>query len=399
MPSPNSRYARGAQILVKRNQIRRLGFGNYEVRSQSRRGSWYVVSEHRKRGWTCTCNDFARKLVVCKHIYAVMLLLRPERSISNAVVSSFVPLSQELLCPSCHSIEVVRDGRRKTSRGVTQRFTCKLCSYRFVHESAFIKTKSTPEAITASIDLYFKGCSLHKIQDHLAQFYDVHVSHVAVLKWVRKYTDLMKRYTDGLVPDAATFWHVDEMMVRVKRADPEKLASSSKLVRYTWLWNLIDRETRFLLASQIHKRRNIPSARLVFKEGKMIAGGKPLAIVHDGAGFYDEAYRREFYTNTRPVVSNVRSLGITKLGRNHIVERFNGSVRDREKAMRGMHSDESAQRVMDGNRVIYNFLRPHMALSGRTPAQTAGIELDLKGNRVRMLIEMSAQALKGRKRA
>jgi len=39
--------------------------------------------------------------------------------------------------------------------------------------------------------------------------------------------------------------------------------------------------------------------------------------------------------------------------------------------MRGLDDEEAAQTIMDGIRLYYNFLRPHSALNGRTPAEKA----------------------------
>jgi transposase InsO family protein len=44
--------------------------------------------------------------------------------------------------------------------------------------------------------------------------------------------------------------------------------------------------------------------------------------------------------------------------------------------MRGLDDIETAQTMMDGLRIYYNFLRPHGALNGKTPAQKANIETD-----------------------
>ena len=69
---------------------------------------------------------------------------------------------------------------------------------------------------------------------------------------------------------------------------------------------------------------------------------------------------------------------------NNRIERLNGTQRERFKVQRGWKSMESA--MPEGNRIFYNFLRPNMALQGQTPAEAAGIDLNLEGNRWMQLI-------------
>jgi len=57
-----------------------------------------------------------------------------------------------------------------------------------------------------------------------------------------------------------------------------------------------------------------------------------------------------------------------------MVERLHGTIRQRNKVMRGLDDEATAQTIMDGLRIYYNFLRPHSALNGETPAQKANIE-------------------------
>ena len=58
---------------------------------------------------------------------------------------------------------------------------------------------------------------------------------------------------------------------------------------------------------------------------------------------------------------------------NNKQERFNGEFRDREKVMRGIKKDDSV--IFDGYQLFHNYLRPHMGLKGKTPAQVCGIEI------------------------
>ena len=44
--------------------------------------------------------------------------------------------------------------------------------------------------------------------------------------------------------------------------------------------------------------------------------------------------------------------------------------------MRGLDDVETAQTMMDGLRIYYNFIRPHSALDGKTPAQESRVEGD-----------------------
>lgn len=56
-------------------------------------------------------------------------------------------------------------------------------------------------------------------------------------------------------------------------------------------------------------------------------------------------------------------------------------IRGIEKVMRALDNGESAKKIIDGLKVYYNFIRPHQGLDGKTPAEVAGINLELKGNR------------------
>jgi len=56
------------------------------------------------------------------------------------------------------------------------------------------------------------------------------------------------------------------------------------------------------------------------------------------------------------------------------MERMNGEVRDREKVMRGLKKTDTP--MLKGYQLFHNFVRPHEALDGRTPAEAAGIKVE-----------------------
>lgn len=58
------------------------------------------------------------------------------------------------------------------------------------------------------------------------------------------------------------------------------------------------------------------------------------------------------------------------------MERFNGEVRDREKVMRGLKREDTP--IITGYQIYHNYVRPHEALKGKTPAEACGIKIEGK---------------------
>ena len=157
---------------------------------------------------------------------------------------------------------------------------------------------------------------------------------------------------------------------------------------YQWLWNLMDNTTKFWISGMVSQRREIIDARRVYQDSKLKTG-IPKAIVHDGLPSYDKAYQKEFFTLKNPRVKNIRSISVRHEGLNSLVERLNNTARDREKVMRGMNTNGSAQKIIEALRIHYNFCKEHQTL-GKTPAEEAGINLELQGNKVESLIRLAA---------
>jgi hypothetical protein len=55
------------------------------------------------------------------------------------------------------------------------------------------------------------------------------------------------------------------------------------------------------------------------------------------------------------------------------MERMNGEIRDGERVMRSLKKTDTP--ILTGMQLYHNYVRPHMGLDGRTPADLAGIEV------------------------
>lgn len=316
--------------------------------------------------WKCECPDHVYRAVECKHIYAVKfsLTLRERVALENI---GFEELCIPETCKFCGSTNIIKRGYRKKGNGKVQRFACKDCGRRFVvNENGFHKMKYNPELVTLTLDLYFKGISLRKIVDHLRQFYGFKVHYSTVLRWIQKYIELMRSYVDELTPRVGETWQGDEMKVKCGG-------------KWGWLWNLMDADTRFLLAMQLSRSREVDDARNVFAEAKAKAKKKPKAVITDGLPAYVKAFKKEFFTLKNPRSKHIRNVGFKDKTNNNLIERLHGTVRERDKVLRGLKTENTP--ILDGYNIYYNFIRPHMSLNGKTPAEVASIDLNLDENR------------------
>ena len=72
---------------------------------------------------------------------------------------------------------------------------------------------------------------------------------------------------------------------------------------------------------------------------------------------------------------------------NNPIERYNGKIKDRIIGIRsGFKNFDDARKFMNLRRVIHNFVNPHQELHGETPAEKAGVDLELGRNKLLGLI-------------
>jgi len=363
-----TRRVKAWEMLSNGTEIKRINENTYRVKSQSGNRSYMVLREG--MDWSCECPDYAWRQVACKHIYAIYFSLnfREHVTSKNLDLALEITSPDENQCANCGSTRIQKWGwRYRKDGGKVQRFKSMYCSHRWdAKNQGFDKMRANPHAITVALDLYFKGVSLRKIVDHLNQFEQIKVSHVAVLKWIQKYVKVMRDYVDAMKPELSRVFHADETKVNIRG-------------QWVWLRHLMDGHTRFLLANHVSKTRNVSDAQDAFREAKTVGKVEPRVVLTDGLGSYRPAAQHEF-----PDAVHVSGVGLQgRLNQNRI-ERYHGTLKERTKIVRGIKTTDSV--ILDGQRVYYNHIRPHQALDGKTPAERAGLDLLLGANKWLALI-------------
>ncbi len=373
------RQTRALAILAAGIVIEQVNRAEWRVPSSQEGGGIYRVKLG-KTHWGCTCKDNRERGLLCKHIHAVRFhLVHVAGKLLTAVQAARLPRSPSRVrrpamvaektspaCPHCAGSSVTRYGHPSGR----QAWWCKPCRRKFVPEDGFKRLKGDARTITLALDLYFKGLSLRQITDTLAQFHDLRVDHCTVYRWLRRYVDVLTEYAKRLRPSVGDKWNCDEMKI--------KYGSEWK-----WLWHVMDRKTRYLLVSHVTEGRDLHDARTVFANARNLAKKKPQEIVTDGLASYIEAWKQELRVpegGRNSHNTHVRDIHLADHSKNNnIVERLNGTVRDRHKDVRGLKKPEGP--LTKGQAAYYNLVKPHLSLGGLTPAEAAGLALPSDGNR------------------
>jgi hypothetical protein len=174
--------------------------------------------------------------------------------------------------------------------------------------------------------------------------------------------------------------------------------------------NSFDAKTKYVLAHLFVEKRTKQKCNQLFtqiketcygqilsqykkEKHKKAANRKLVIFVSDGFENYKSAATKLFY-RTANIVAGV-PIACKKYGlehNNNPIERYNGSLKDRIKILRGgFGSFEGAESFMDLKHVIHNFVNPHQGLKGKTPAEAAGIKLLLGRQKLLNLIKLGAK--------
>jgi transposase-like protein len=142
---------------------------------------------------------------------------------------------KNLSCPNCNSKDVIKRGFRKTKgRGKIQRYGCNSCGYRFILDP-FYRMRNNPQKITCALDLFYRGLSTREIQEHFKAFFPHNADHSTILRWIRKFSLKIAKFTDKLKVKTGSYVEVDELEFQRRKSYKKKLG-----VDKNWFIDVID---------------------------------------------------------------------------------------------------------------------------------------------------------------
>jgi len=284
---------------------------------------------------------------------------------------------ESITCPHCKKHDVVKRGFFKTeAHGKQQRYFCKRCNKKFIARSGFYRMKNSAKKITCALDLFYKGVSTRKVQEHFQAFYPHNSSNVSIYRWVIKYSNMISKFTDKIKIKAGKEVQIDEMEYTRKNEN------NKGIVKREWFIDSIDVQTRYMTASNYVEKREHKEFIQVLRKVRVKTEGYVTTITTDGFNAYDYVVKKVWGYSNRTRKYNVVHNKVTASkgeGFNLYIERLHNSIRERTKIFRGFHGSlESARTIMKGYEIFYNFIRKHQAI-GCCPYELA-TDIKLNGN-------------------
>jgi len=214
--------------------------------------------------------------------------------------------------------------------------------------------------LQAIVMFYIGTTSFRKIALILRLTHNIRVSHQTISDWCKKFAPMWQNIGLELVCGLdfnSDEWHSDETVVKING------------VKH-YIWFIVDSETRFILGFHLSPYRNSPQAFTLFHSVKDL--GSPGAVVTDRYSAYKVPAKSVLNVNHIRVESFKGDIS------NNLIECFNKQFKAWYKTKNGFCDFDSANSMIATFVFFFNFVRPHMALNGLTPAQVAGLKLTAK---------------------
>lgn len=183
----------------------------------------------------------------------------------------------------------------------------------------------------------------------------------------------------------------------------EKIIHVGKKLMYDV--NSIDSKTKYVLAHSFVEERSRENIRKHFSQIKKTCYGQILekyleerqkerekrklfCFVSDGFENYKDG-AKHYFGRVAKIIFGV-PIACKKYGlkhNNNPIEKYNQDIKDQIKCKRHFGSFDGAKEFLDLRHVVKNFINAHQGLNGRTPAEAAGIKLDIGRARLLGLIK------------
>ena len=211
--------------------------------------------------------------------------------------------------------------------------------------------------------MYYEGLSLGAIRRKLEQDYNSCPSDSTIYEWVNRFTVLAVNEARDCHPQVGDRWVLHNSSIKIGG-------------KKYWLIDVFDTSTRFLLASRLSGNRNLEDVKQLMEAAREKARKIPqkliINVIHEWAG-YLSGIEMAYGADSKQIEMILsRNAAMAKE-----LERWRVILKERNSIIQSLKDKDTAELILSGWVVHYNYFRPHEMLSGKTPAKKAGISYNI----------------------
>ena len=259
-----------------------------------------------------------------------------------------------LICKVCGSHHTVKDGMVKN----VQRWKCKTCGRKFLDNGAMFGLKTPAIQVMSGLSLYYKGVSFGAIRKNLQKDFHNCPSASTIYRWTHRAPRNIMNAVKYYHPDVSDTWIVDE----------NALTISGKQVL---IQDVIDKDSSFLLASQISLKHNNKDIELLMEDAIKKAAKFPRAVI---SPVLAESLRK-LNLPTHASFGYRKNAFTIQEQSSPEYERIHAMFLERAGVMAVLKSVERAVEFTNGWLVQHNYFDPQEYMDGQTPAEAVGYHL------------------------
>lgn len=216
------------------------------------------------------------------------------------------------------------------------------------------KMKTPSRQIASAMGMYYGGMPLDAIQQQFKQDYNLDMSESNYWNWVTRFTKEAVNQCKSFHPNVGDTWVADETYMKIGN-------------RNVYFWDIIDADTRYLLATHVSFTRSGRDARLLMRHAANKAKKNPKVVVTDKLASYIVGVGDEFGGH-----SEHQQGGPFNVENNtNLIERFHRTLEQRTKVFQKFKDIDDIKLLTDGWLINYNFFKQHSGVGDIPPAQAA----------------------------
>jgi transposase-like protein len=223
------------------------------------------------------------------------------------------------------------------------------------------KMKTPAKQIASALGMYYSGMSLDAIQQQFKQDHNVDMSESNYWNWVKRFTREAIKQAEGFNPKVGDTWVADETYMKLGK-------------RKVYFWDILDSDTRYLLASHVSFTRGARDARELMEKAAKTAGKTPKTVITDKLKSYITGIEDAFGADAKH-----RQGGPFNIENNtNLIERFHGTLEQRTKVFKKYNSISDIRLLTGGWLINYNFFNQHEGCGNIPPAQAMSMVVPFK---------------------